>query len=234
MFTRQAPSTSRRASRLACASAALIAALACAPPPETETGVVPVPDPASASPGTRSDTASLVPAGFGSLKQDDIALRLQRFGLQVRALPLDEAVIRLLSPDSYRALRDLQASQQPAFAAITRRTGLRNFSLWYVSFFSQEQGETRFSPMEFIITNVGRDFRPIDVIALSPGFGEQRLRQRETQSALYVFDPQVDVNQPLAVAYETTRNEEWGGVLSALERERALVRSRAARRLPPP
>ena len=40
-----------------------------------------------------------------------------------------------------------------------------------------ERGETRFSPREFVITNVGRDFRPIDVIPLTPGFGEQRLRR---------------------------------------------------------
>jgi hypothetical protein len=59
--------------------------------------------------------------------------------------------------------------------------------------------------MEFVITSVGRDFRPIDVLPITPGFGQQRLRQREVQAALFAFDPQVDVNQPLTVQYESTR-----------------------------
>ncbi len=81
--------------------------------------------------------------------------------------------------------------------------------------------------MEFIVSSVGRDFRPIDVLPVTPGFGQQRLRQREVQQALYVFDPQVDVNQPITVQYETTRNTEWSVVLARIERERVLVRSRA-------
>jgi hypothetical protein len=73
---------------------------------------------------------------------------------------------------------------------------------------------------------VGRDFRPLEVIPLTPGFGSQRLRQRESQSALYLFDGQVDVNQPLVLQYETVQNGEWPSVLERVERERALVRSR--------
>lgn len=178
----------------------------------------------------RDSNAMLVPPGFGTLRQDDIALRVSQFGLQVRAIPLDETVIRVLSPDSYRALRDLVTSQRERLAQLQRRTALPRLSLWYVSFFALEQGETRFSPMEFNISNVGRDFQPLDVIPLSPGFGSQRLRQREVQHALYVFDGQVDVNQPLAIVYETARNDEWSLLLHRIERERALVRSRAAAR----
>lgn len=183
--------------------------------------------PADTTVTVRDPSAQLIPAGYGTLRQDDIALRVQQFGLQVRAIPLDESVIRALSPDSYRALRELVASQRTRIADVQQRTGTQRVSLWYVSFFGIEQGETRFSPMEFIITNVGRDFRPLDVVPLSPGFGLQRLRQREVQNALYVFDGQVDVNQPLEIAYETARNSEWAVVLQRVERERVLVRSRA-------
>lgn len=182
--------------------------------------------------GVRDSSLLLVPAGFGTLRQEDIALRVSQFGLQVRAIPLDETVIRVLSPDSYRALRDLVASQSERLAQVQRRTALPRLSLWYVSFFALQQGETRFSPMEFLISNVGRDFQPLDVIALSPGFGSQRLRQREVQHALYVFDGQIDVNQPMAIIYETARNDEWSLLLQRIERERALVRSRAAVRQP--
>ena len=60
-----------------------------------------------------------VPVGFGTLRQDDdIAIRLELQGLIVRAIPLDENLIRLLTPDSYRALRELQESNKQAIAAV--------------------------------------------------------------------------------------------------------------------
>lgn len=191
----------------------------------------------TADTGTRGDTARdssryLVPAGFGSLRQEDIAIRLRVLGLQVQAIPLDETVIRVLSPDSYRAMRELVASQRAALDEVSRRTALRDFSLWDVRFHGDERGEAVFSPQEFIITSVGRDFRPLEIIPLSAGFGRQRLRQRDTQRAIYVFDPRLDVNQPLVVQYEAARSTEWAAILARIERERALVRTRAGARKP--
>jgi hypothetical protein len=176
--------------------------------------------------GTTADTASL-PAGFGTLKQDDIAVRVQYNALQVRALPLDETVIRTLSPDSYRALHELRESKRTLVDGVLRRTGLPGASLWYVQFFNSEQGEARFSPLEVVISSAGRDFRALDVLALTPGFGEQRLLQREVQAGLYVFDPSVDVNQPLVITFETQSSDAWGTLFKRVDRERSLIRSRA-------
>ncbi len=171
-----------------------------------------------------------VPAGFGSLRLEDIAIRVTpSSGLQVRAIPLDERIIRLLSPDSYRAMREALKSKQAALDIVKERNRLPSYSIWQVSFFALEQGETRFSPLEFIIDNTGRNFRPIDILPLTPGFGEYRLRQREVQTALFVFDGQIDVNQPTAASMEgTPTTTDWSRVLQAIERERTLVRSRAA------
>jgi hypothetical protein len=169
-----------------------------------------------------------VPVGFGTLRQDDIAIRIELQGLIVRAIPLDENLIRLLTPDSYRALRDLQESNKQAIAAVTRRTGGRAPDLWYVSFFGVEP-DVHFSPMELVITSSGRDFRALEVLPLSSGFGEQRLKQRETQSAIYLFDETIDLDQPLTVTFQNVRNEDWEQILTRVERERALVRARASR-----
>lgn len=185
------------------------------------------PAPAARAPNDSGTQASLVPAGFGTLRQDDIALRLEVLSLQVRALPLDESIIRTLASDSYRALHELRESQRDALQSLARRSTTTTFSLWYVSFFSAEPGETRFSPMDVVITNVGRDFRPLALYPLSPGFGQHRLRQRETHSAVYVFEGQLDANQPLVLTYETTRNSDWSATLQRIERERLLIRSRA-------
>jgi hypothetical protein len=169
-----------------------------------------------------------VPPGFGTLRQDDVAIRLELQGLIVRAIPLDENLIRLLTPDSYRALRELQESNKQSIATVTRRTGGRLPDLWYVSFYGVEP-DVHFSPMELVITSSGRDFRALEVIPLSSGFGEQRLRQRETQSALYLFDEDIDLDQPLSVAFQNVRSDAWEQILTRVERERALVRARASR-----
>ena len=170
-----------------------------------------------------------IPVGFGTLRQDEIAIRIELQGLIVRAIPLDESLIRLLTPDSYRALRELQESNRQSIAAVKRRTGGREPDIWYVSFYGVEP-DVHFSPRDLVITSAGRDFRALDVVPLSSGFGEQRLRQRETQSAIYLFDESIDLDQPLTVTFQSVRNDSWGEqILTRVERERALVRARASR-----
>jgi len=168
-----------------------------------------------------------VPVGYGTLRQDDIAIRMELPGLIVRAIPLEENLIRLLTPDSYRALRELQESNKQAIAAVSRRTGGRPPDLWYVSFYGV-QPDVHFSPMELVITSSGRDFRPLEILPLSSGFGEQRLKQREAQSAIYLFDEAIDLDQPLSVTFQNVRDDTWEQVLTRIERERALVRARAS------
>ncbi|HEY4672012.1 MAG TPA: hypothetical protein VIG78_08105 [Gemmatimonadaceae bacterium] len=181
--------------------------------------------------GEDSTGRASVPVGYGTLRQDDIAIRMELPGLIVRAIPLDENLIRLLTPDSYRALRELQESNKQSIAAVTRRTGGRSPDLWYVSFYGV-QPDVHFSPMELVITSSGRDFRPLEVLPLSSGFGEQRLKQREAQSAIYLYDEDVDLDQPLSVSFQNVRDDTWEQVLTRIERERALVRARASHPTP--
>ncbi|MEO7358758.1 MAG: hypothetical protein ABI120_00415 [Gemmatimonadaceae bacterium] len=178
--------------------------------------------------------ANFVPAGFGTLKEDDVAIKISLIGgLQVTATPLDERVIRLLAPDIYKSRCQIRASKQKTIDSIANRERLTKPSLWYVTFYAVEQGEVRFSPQEFIIGNVGRDFRPKGLIPLSSGFGDYRLKQFEVQTAIYVFDGQLNVNQPLTAQIQSARsNTDWQQVLRRIEQERALVRSRAASKSP--
>jgi hypothetical protein len=173
-------------------------------------------------------TGALPPPGFGSLKQDDIALKLQLPGVLVKAFPLDESVIRLFVPDYYKSLSDLIRSKRADIETRARRYGAQQYSLWYVQYYGLEP-DARFSPMEFIVTSLGRDLRPVDIVALSSGFGEQRLKQREVQTAIYIMDGVADLSQPLTVAIQGTTDTSWGSTVQVLDRERALIRSRASR-----
>ena len=173
-----------------------------------------------------STDARWVPAGFGTLRQDDLAIKLGLPGVQVRVVPLDETVIRLLAPDSYRALHDLVENRREQLLTLARRYNLRNPSLWYVSFYGLQQ-DARFTPTELVIATSSREHRPIELVPLTPGFGEQRLQQRETQSAIVIME-EIDASQPFTVEMEGLRNRAWETTLRAIERERALVRSRAS------
>ncbi len=183
---------------------------------------------------TRLDSAPpLVPPNYGTLRQDDIAVRLQVEQVQVRAIPLDESVIRVLAPDSYRSLRGLRESKRDAIDRLSARYLLRERNVWFVSFFGLAP-DARFSPGELTVSVSGRDYRPLEVLALSSGFGEQRLNVRETQSALYLFGDGIDLAQPIVVRMQGTEDASWGTIVQRIEQERALIRGRASRTAPAP
>jgi hypothetical protein len=182
----------------------------------------------------RVDSAPpLIPPNYGTLKQDDIAIHVQVGEVQVRAIPLDESVIRVLAPDSYRSLRGLRESKRDAVDRLAARYMLRERNVWLVSFFGLAP-EARFSPGELTLSVSGRDYRPLEVLPLSSGFGEQRLNVRETQSALYLFGDGVDLSQPIVVRMQGTEDSSWPAIMQRIEQERALIRGRAARGAPAP
>jgi hypothetical protein len=172
--------------------------------------------------------SGLIPPGHGTLRQEEIAIRLQVQDVMLQLVPLDESVIRVLSPDSYRALRQLAESRRDVIARLAALHGLREQRLWYVTFFGLAP-DARFTPTDVTITSAGREFRPVEIIPLRAGFGEQRLQPRDTQSALYLFEDGLDVGQPLTVTAGSQRSSAWAETLRTIERERALIRSRAAR-----
>lgn len=218
-----------KTARLLRAAVAMVPAITSAGCLNAQTGSAPgATSPTLATP--QADTAGLilVPPGYGTLRQDDISLHIDAGTVLVRALPLEESVIRLLTPDSYRALRDLKEGSRTFIAATARRNGGRPVSVWLVSFYGVEPG-ARFTPGDLIVTSGGRDFKPYDVLPLTVGFGENRLRQRETQSALYIYDGDVQVNQPVTLAYQNALDASWDDTLQRVERERAMVRARASK-----
>ncbi len=183
----------------------------------------------SADTTKRADRDGLVPAGFGTLKQEQIAIRLQTLGLTVQVLPLDESVIRTLAPDSYGTLHAIRESKKAALEAVRVRAGLPAVQAWYVTFFNVQQGEARFDAFDVVIRSVGQDFRPIDALSILPGFGEGRVAQGRSVSAVYAFDPQINLNQPLTITSLSQVSTVWAdNVLPLVDRERSLIWSRAS------
>ena len=108
------------------------------------------------------------------------------------------------------------------------RTGLGVVQAWHVAFFNAQQGEARYDPRGMQLRSAGRDFRPLDVIALVAGYDDGRLAQGRTADAIFVFDPSVQLGQPVTVTLAGVATDAWADVIPRVERERSAVWSRAA------
>ncbi len=202
-----------------------------APPPPPR----PAPSPAGAPDrgseyGAAFDTlaSGLIPAGYGTLRQDDISIKLTLDGVLVQLLPMNESVIRTLSPDAYHSLHDLRQSYRTPIAAYAAQYGLRDDNVWYVSFYGMAP-DAVFSPLDLVIRAPGRDFAPLRVIPITPGFGQNRLQVRDVQSAFYLFDDGLALSQPLTVSMGGVTDDSWQTTVRRIEAEQAHVRARAAR-----
>ena len=173
------------------------------------------------APTGRVGADALVPPGYGTLTQAQFTLELESGDLQIQVTPLAESVIRLAAPDTYQRLTGISASAGASLQARAREES----PLFLVSMFSRTPTVT-YEPENLHIVNGGLRYRPTAIQAITPGWGGQRLRQQETQLAVYAFDPGIELEIALTVEYEGASNTSWQNILNRLEAERARVRAR--------
>jgi len=167
-----------------------------------------------------------VPVGYGTLRRDDIAARLATGTIEVQVLPLDEQVIRLLAPDTYRSLTELVRSRAADLTEAAARGSTQNPTLVMVTLLGLVP-QARFNPEELTITSRGRLFRPIGIVPLSPTWSSFQLDARQQAAAIYLFDPGISFAEQLTVSYQGLSSDAWSHALRLLDQERARVRARA-------
>jgi hypothetical protein len=173
-----------------------------------------------------ADSAGLPPAGLGTLHQDDIALRLAAGNVQLRILPLDERITRLLAPDTYASLTQLVAARAEEIRRLAVQHAVRRPELFLVTFFGLEP-RAQFNPEDVALTSQSRFFRPVAILPLSAQWSELQLKQRETANAIYLFEEGIVLLEPFSVSYEGSSSSQWEQTLRLLEQERARVYARA-------
>ena len=179
-----------------------------------------------------AQAADLPPPGLGTLRQDDVAIRLVTGNLMVRALPLDERVIRLLSPDTYSGFHQLYQSRAAGIVAAARAAGRDSALAFMVTFFAL-QPQVSFTPDQLYIASQNNFFRPIAILPLSPRWSEYKIDQRQQASAIYLFDASIPVLQPFTLFYGDVSSDAWESSIGLLAGERARVLARAAQRPQP-
>lgn len=197
---------------------------ACAPVPAQS------PDPGPANASAAGDTTiartapesggtdGLIPSGLGTLRQEEITVSLRSDALLIKVTPLAESVIRLTAPDTYGRLHGLAESRR---ARAERAVADPELAL--VSFFSYEP-DVIFQPDDLELVYRGQILRPITILPITSGWGSQRLRQGETQNAIYVFRQEIDYDiRALVVRYGSERSDAWSRIVPRLQTERSRV-----------
>ena len=186
------------------------------------------------APLSMAQERQLPPAGFGTLTQDDIAVRLNSQNLQWRIIPLDEEVIRLLAPDTYQSLHALRLMRAAQIDSIANTLQLRNPRIMYVTL-TAVQPDVRFDPQQLLLSSLGQLYRPLATLPLTLGWSQQILKQGSQAGALFVYSPQIPLfEEAFIVNYFGVTSARWATSMRRLEEERARVFARAASRNPVP
>jgi len=167
-----------------------------------------------------------LPTGYGSLRRDDIVIRFTTGTVEVQVLPLDEQVIRLLAPDTYRSLHALVRSRSNDIAEAASRGAIDKATLVMVTFLGVVQ-QARFNPEDLNIGSRGRLFRPVAIVPLSPTWSSFQLDARQQAAAIYLFDPGISLREQIAVSYQGMSSDAWNHSIRLLDQERARVMARA-------
>jgi hypothetical protein len=166
------------------------------------------------------------PPGYGSLRQSDLALNIRTGEVDVRLVPLDPRVTRLLARDAYESLEGLIHSRRAAIDSVARIYGISSPGLALVTFFGGRAG-VRFDPSSVNLVIRNRIQRPRGIVPFTPRFTSQQLDVREQVSAIYLFDELMPVTDDFNFAYQGRVSENWQNKQRMLDRERARVASRS-------
>ncbi|HKA60507.1 MAG TPA: hypothetical protein VKD28_17955 [Gemmatimonadales bacterium] len=167
-----------------------------------------------------------LPAGYGTLRRDEIFVRFSTGTIEVQVLPLDEQVIRLLAPDTYRSLHQLVQSRSNDIAEAASRAATDQATLIMVTFLGVVP-QARFNPEDLNITSRGRLFRPVGLVPLSPTWSSYQLDARQQAVAIYLFDPGISLREEMIVSYQGQSSNSWNNSIRRLDQERARVKARA-------
>jgi hypothetical protein len=167
----------------------------------------------------------LPPVGYGSFNQEQLSVRFRAQDIDVRFLPLDERLLRLLSRDAYASLHSLVVEFQGRIDSVARQGGLSDPGLALVTFFGL-QAEARFEPENFLLLYRNQFRRPSAILPYTANFSSRQLGVRQQATAIYVFDAPLPVFEEFGIAYGASTTSAWREALRRIERERARVIAR--------
>lgn len=177
--------------------------------------------------GAQQDVAGgdLTPPGYGVLNQDQVSVRFTTGDIEIRFLPLDERVTRLVAADGYAALQGLVASRQGAIDSAAQDAGVAQPGLALVTFFAR-RGDARFDPENLNLLYRNQLYRPAAIVPVTGNFSGRQLAVRTQASAIYLFDIPIPVFESFDLSYAGITSSGWSDVLRRLDRARSQALAR--------
>ena len=173
------------------------------------------------------------PVSYGTLTQNDLALRMRNDDVDIRFIPLDPKLTRLLANDAFRSLRSLVETSRRAIDSVASRAGVTEPGLALVSFFGVREG-TRFDPQTLTVRVRNRALQPLGLIPIDARFTSQQLNVREQASAIYLFEEDLPVDDSFTLSYGALTSQDWQTKQPLIDRERARVSARTRAGRPDP
>lgn len=186
--------------------------------------------PAASAAAQSPEPVRLTTVSYGTLTQNDLALRMRNDDVEIRFIPLDPKIARLLANDAFQSLRSLVETRRRAIDSVASRAGVTEPGLALVSFFGVREA-SRFDPQTLTVRVRNRALQPLGLIPIDAGFTSQQLNVREQASAIYLFEEDLPVDDAFTLSYGALVSEDWQSKQPIIDRERARVsaRTRAGR-----
>ena len=152
----------------------------------------------------------------GTLRQDEISVRMAVGELRIELTPLAEWVLEAAAPDTQERLSRVGETHGPSLAG---RSGDGAPVLFLVTFSSMRPG-VEFQPDDLHLVSRGLRERPAAIQAITPGWGSQRLDQQQSAVAVYAYPGSVDLSRDVTVRYQDRENSTWSTIVARVEAER--------------
>ena len=175
--------------------------------------------PAVVGPESINPASVMPPTGNGSLLQAEVSMSLVSSDLEIMVTPLEENVIRVTAPDTENRLREIASAYRTALPQGER--------LFLVSFYTN-QADVAFVPEEIQIIAQELRVLPTGIAPVTPGWGQRRVLQRQTELAVYSFPSDMNLESELVLVYGFDRTNSWSNVITRIQSERARARARAS------
>lgn len=192
-------------------AAAVVGSAGCAPAAQSG---MPVAE--AASPYRDAETAR--PAS-GTLRQEQISVRMTVGDLRIEITPLAEWVLEAAAPDTRERLARIGDTHGPGLA---RRSGEGAPVLFLVTFSSMRPG-AEFHPDDLHLVSRGLRERPAAIQSITPSWGSRRLEQQQSAVAVYAYPESLDLSRDLTVWYRDREDSSWSAVVARIEAERGRI-----------
>jgi hypothetical protein len=163
-----------------------------------------------------------IPGGMGTLRQEDLAIRVVRGGLEIFLIPLAESITRTAAPDTWARLSALAGTHRLWFQD---RTGADTPYALFLAVLYAEIQPTIFEPEELALVSGGLRHRLVGVRPLTPGWDQGRAIPGEPQMAVYAFPPDIALDrEDLEAEYLEVRSRDWSRLFPRIQAEQARLR----------